>query len=541
MSSLRGPIVLLAAGALLTPVLARATVHGIAPSATLATANDGSIALSPDGAHAYVGFTVLQNGVPLLTSVEAYDRDPVSGALTLIGGTITPPGGSDLVVRPDGGVVVGADGSVSGDRVVSLVRDPGTGMLALAAEHVFAGYFNPAALAISADSQHLYVAGESSDGLAIIDVSSAGGALVPIAELHQGVDGVDGLNHPSDVALSPDGTSVYVMGRLFGVGQVGVFARDAGTGLLTGVEVQRDGEGGVVDLELPKSVAVSPDGAHVYVSCFDSDAILVFARDSGTGALTFLTSVGGPPVARGLAFGSDPEVLFVLGETYLSVWGRDPATGMLTLEQARDDGVAFDTVRAAPDDAHVYVVESSGLEGVTAYGVTATGCRATPLGGCDESVKSTLALRDNGSGKKVARYRWGGTELPPGFDDPLDATGYSLCLYDAGAGPQPRLDASAPAGGVCLTRPCWVATSSGYRYKSGMVRPEGLAKMVLKEGVDRAKIVVGGKGETLPLAALPLTFPVTVQVQRSDSDECWETNFFTPRVNDAGRVKAKRP
>jgi hypothetical protein len=157
-------------------------------------------------------------------------------------------------------------------------------------------------------------------------------------------------------------------------------------------------------------------------------------------------------------------------------------------------------------------------------------------------VKSALALRDNGSGKKVARYRWKGTEFASVFGDPLDVTGYSLCLYDAGAGPQPRLDASAPAGGVCLTRPCWAATGSvGYRYKSGKVRPEGLAKIVLKEGIDRAKIVVGGKGETLPLAALPLTFPVTVQVQRGDSPECWETNFFTPRVNDAGRVKAQRP
>ena len=54
------------------------------------------------------------------------------------------------------------------------------------------------------------------------------------------------------------------------------------------VEAQKDGLGGVQGLDGPRSVAVSPDGAHVYVASVHADAVTAFSRDPATGALTFI-------------------------------------------------------------------------------------------------------------------------------------------------------------------------------------------------------------------------------------------------------------
>ena len=62
----------------------------------------------------------------------------------------------------------------------------------------------------------------------------------------------------------------------------------AGGPVLTFVEVQRDGVGGVGGLGRAISVTVSPDGRHVYAAGQFDDAVVVFSRNSTTGALTFV-------------------------------------------------------------------------------------------------------------------------------------------------------------------------------------------------------------------------------------------------------------
>ena len=53
------------------------------------------------------------------------------------------------------------------------------------------------------------------------------------------------------------------------------------------VEVEQDGVGGLDGLDGASQVAVSPDGAHVYVAAFNDDAVTVFRRDASTGRLSF--------------------------------------------------------------------------------------------------------------------------------------------------------------------------------------------------------------------------------------------------------------
>jgi hypothetical protein len=97
---------------------------------------------------------------------------------------------------------------------------------------------------------------------------------------------VDGLDFAQGVAASPDGAHVYVTGQEDDA--VAVFSRDPATGALTFVEQDKDGVAGVDGLDGARGVTASPDGAHVYVTSGLDDAVATFARDPATGALTFV-------------------------------------------------------------------------------------------------------------------------------------------------------------------------------------------------------------------------------------------------------------
>src|SRR4051812_22982423 len=110
------------------------------------------------------------------------------------------------------------------------------------------------------------------------------------------INGARGLGVPNSMALSPDGLNAYVTG--VNGNTVAVFDRDFSTGAL----FQKDGKAGcIVDepspniagctntgrgLDQPIDVAVSPDGAHVYVTASTSSSIAVFDRDPFTGVIT---------------------------------------------------------------------------------------------------------------------------------------------------------------------------------------------------------------------------------------------------------------
>jgi hypothetical protein len=55
---------------------------------------------------------------------------------------------------------------------------------------------------------------------------------------------------------------------------------------------------------------------------------------------------------------------------------------------------------------------------------------------------------------------------------------------------------------------------------------------------EKAKVLVKAKGEFLPLPALPLTFPVTVQLQ-SAGGPCWTATYSSAILNDGTLVKAQ--
>jgi cysteine-rich repeat protein len=142
------------------------------------------------------------------------------------------------------------------------------------------------------------------------------------------------------------------------------------------VEVKRDDEDGVVDMNGPWSLGLAPGGAHLYVLALHDDAIVTFARDAGNGTLTFLRSLvdGSAGVTRlanpaAIAFSPDGEFAYVAvnGDGAVVVLDRDPADGTLAfVEDELLSNASF--VAVSPDGAHVYATAGLASGGtLTAY------------------------------------------------------------------------------------------------------------------------------------------------------------------------------
>jgi DNA-binding beta-propeller fold protein YncE len=156
-------------------------------------------------------------------------------------------------------------------------------------------------VAVSPDGKHVYVASFGT-GLAIFERDQANGALRQIGGLGGCVvEGGDGgicqdakaVQDAVSVAISPDGKSVYVIGRRNDA--IAIFERDQTSGALRQLNgtagcLSEDGRarpGGPIgecqtgrQLDLARSVAVSPDGKNVYVAAGGSHAITIFGRNA---------------------------------------------------------------------------------------------------------------------------------------------------------------------------------------------------------------------------------------------------------------------
>jgi 6-phosphogluconolactonase (cycloisomerase 2 family) len=139
---------------------------------------------------------------------------------------------------------------------------------------------------VSPDGKNLYTASEDDDAVAVFDRDSATGKLTFVEVQKNGVGTVEGLDGARLVTVSPDGKNLYAASIVDNA--VAVFSRNSTSGALTFVETHKDGVGIVDGLLNAVSVSVSPDGKHVFATGAGDDAVVVFSRNTTTGALTFV-------------------------------------------------------------------------------------------------------------------------------------------------------------------------------------------------------------------------------------------------------------
>jgi len=135
-----------------------------------------------------------------------------------------------------------------------------------------------------------------------------------------------------------------------------------------------------------------------------------------------------------------------------------------------------------------------------------------PHGGASLVVTDS---RDDGQDRIV--WKWMSSTATDKLDlgAPLSTTAYGLCVYEMGAAPALKLEATAPAGGLCAGQPCWKETSAGFKYQDRVLTPDGVAMIELKAGPTPGKSTIRVKGKG-PRLGLPPSFvsPLSVQLRK---------------------------
>lgn len=267
------------------------------------------VVASPDGRNVYVGSF-------FGSSVASFARNPQTGMLTQLAGTaaciaaetagcatgIGLKSIEGLAIAPNGNAVYAA--AALSNAVVTLGRDPSTGALAQATDGSGCIVDAPLAgcddgreiagvnaLAVSPDGASVYATSLLSNSVTSFDRTASTGVLAQkegtaaclLFLRAAGCSFGRALSAPEGLTVSADGRSVYVASVKSGA----ISVLDRGK---SGKVAQKPGTAGCLARSIPgcaharalkgvSSVAVSPDGRHLYAAALESDAVAVFRRN----------------------------------------------------------------------------------------------------------------------------------------------------------------------------------------------------------------------------------------------------------------------
>jgi DNA-binding beta-propeller fold protein YncE len=313
------------------------------------------LAVSADGKSVYVASASSD-------AVARLDRDPTTGAISQAAGSAGcvsetgagPCADGHALTNPHS-VAASADGksiyvaATGSDAVARLNRNPTTGALTQPAgsagcvSQTGAGpcadgrvLFSAIGVAVSPDGKSVYVASAGSFAVVRLNRNTTTGAITQPADRTGCVSHTGGgpcikghvLNTPFDVAVSPDGKSVYVasadsdavarLNRNTTTGAITQPAGSAGCVSETGAGPCVNGQG----LRTPHSVAVSADGKSVYVASLQSDAVAHLTRNTTTGAITQPAGSAGCVSETGAGPCADGHALTIPNSVAVSPNGR---------------------------------------------------------------------------------------------------------------------------------------------------------------------------------------------------------------------------
>ena len=290
--------------------------------------------------------------------------------------------------------------------------------------------------AIGADGSLAYVT-------CIGDATLAGANPCPVAApgITQGGGGTGNLG------FSPDGAHLYVAG--FASNTVAVFRRDtdgatlghltsegclANTGVTTCDAVPGTTHGQAPGLDGPLDVAVSPDGANLYVPAISSKTVAVLKRD-----------IGGPAAGR------------LTSDGCLAHTGTTTCNAVPGSTHAQAPGLEFpDAAAVSPDGATVYVTDALSAIAVLTRDVGGATPGRLTTDGCLANVGSTKCDSVSGSTNGQA----------PGIQNPqrpvVSADGLNVYVSGQATLAAFKRDGSGATPGRLTSDGCLASPGSGF-------------------------------------------------------------------------------
>ena len=253
--------------------------------------------ISPDGDFIYaLTFSTV-------STLTVFRRDPENGTLTQIQQLTSDTHGlgfmQGLAISPNGEQVFASGRNIDPyePAIAWYTRDADTGLLTyggkITQSSMSGSYGSPVGqLNFSPDGFYLYATAQANNGHIVVLRRAANGTLsyVGRADTQAVTGGTRDLTGLTRFSLSADGQHLYVVS--YSSNAIVVFARNATTGALTHVQSLRD----LAGLDQALDVAVSVDGRFVYTTGMiendpltsgdDEYTVMIFRRDTTTGELT---------------------------------------------------------------------------------------------------------------------------------------------------------------------------------------------------------------------------------------------------------------
>ncbi|MDY4381489.1 beta-propeller fold lactonase family protein [Pectobacterium brasiliense] len=274
-----------------------------------------TLAQSKDGSSVYVA-----GGSGSAYSLVQFSRDATTGQLSYVGVVATQgmngvsgldAAVSEIVLSEDGtslytiNGVTPTDGSTNKNAVVFFSRDTTSGALTFVGSLIGSDTIpvrSPSGIVLSSDGTSAYISNLGNNSITVLSRDAETGALDYVTTINKSTIAADTnsaeipqddryLNGLQDIVISPDNRFVYVSSN--SQGTVSIFSRDVDTGALTYAGTLNLYSAGHIPANALalRELVMSEDGSALYVAAFGSKSLLVFGRDSDSGALTYRNSV----------------------------------------------------------------------------------------------------------------------------------------------------------------------------------------------------------------------------------------------------------
>ena len=331
-----------------------------------------------------------------LTIIDTKSQDTGTDGLGGVIDVITSPDGKHVYTIGNGDI---GTGSIIESTILTFTRNTNgilTQTSKLQARDLPVKYqsITDDRFAFSPDGNFLYITARHS--VFVFQRSSVTGALTFIESTSSGMLSVtftDALRQANGLSVSPDGKNLYVVGANTSAtsgGDLVVLGRDISTGKLSGMEIHVDLLNGITDMKTPEDVAVSPDGSFVYVvadasDTSSTDSVVVFSR-ANDGALIYQSTEhyvdNGSDVffdPRRISISPSGNLMYIataITET-ISVFSRDHTTGNITPLGFERDGLrglemgGVTDMDMSPDGKFLYAVTEQKVDGISVFDLSA--------------------------------------------------------------------------------------------------------------------------------------------------------------------------